>query len=124
MSVKVWYPVRDLEAGRAFYTRTLGFGESYVDGEGGWATLARGPMEIVLVESAPGQDGGVATIDVHDVKAEAERLRSAGVDVGVVFELHGQVRLLDVYDPDGNRIQLAQLLDGPHTLDEQAPAAR
>jgi hypothetical protein len=25
-----------------------------------------------------------------------------------VFELHGQMRLVDVFDPDGNRIQLAQ----------------
>jgi hypothetical protein len=40
-----------------------------------------------------------------------ERLRAAGVDIGVVVELHGQVRLLDVFDPDGNRIQLAQVLD-------------
>jgi hypothetical protein len=34
----------------------------------------------------------------------------AGVDVGIVFELQGEMRLLDVYDPDGNRIQLAQEL--------------
>ncbi len=111
MSIRVWYPVRDLAAARAFYTGALGFVETYVDEEGGWAGLARGPMELVIVESEPGQDGGVATIDVEDVKAEAERLRAAGAEVGVVFELHGQVRLLDVYDPDGNRIQLAEILD-------------
>jgi hypothetical protein len=29
-----------------------------------------------------------------------------------VFELHGQMRLLDVFDPDGNRIQFAQELSG------------
>jgi hypothetical protein len=51
-------------------------------------------------------------VDVADVKAEAERLRGAGVEVGVVFELHGQIRLLDVFDPDGNRVQLAQSLEG------------
>ena len=28
-----------------------------------------------------------------------------------MLELHGQVRLLDVYDGDGNRIQLTQDLD-------------
>jgi hypothetical protein len=27
-----------------------------------------------------------------------------------VLELHGEVRLLDVFDPDGNRIQLVQEL--------------
>jgi len=41
---------------------------------------------------------------------EQERLREAGIEVGIVFELQGEMRLLDVYDPDGNRIQLAQEL--------------
>ena len=45
------------------------------------------------------------------MKSDAERLRADGVEVGVVFELHGQIRLVDVFDPDGNRIQLAQSLD-------------
>ena len=109
MSVKVWYQVRDLERGRAFYTGTLGFEQVYVDD--GWVGLVRGPMEIAIAVGEPTEDGGVATIDVEDVKAEAERLRSAGVSVGVVLELHGQMRLLDVFDPDGNRVQLAQVLD-------------
>jgi hypothetical protein len=42
------------------------------------------------------------------VRSEAERLRAEGVNVGTVFELHGHVRLLDVYDPDGNRVQLGE----------------
>ena len=45
---------------------------------------------------------------MDEVKAEADRLRAEGVNVGTVLELHGHVRILDVYDPDGNRIQLAQ----------------
>jgi glyoxalase/bleomycin resistance protein/dioxygenase superfamily protein len=52
----------------------------------------------------------VAHVDVADVKAVAEELRQAGVEVGVVFELHGEMRLLDVFDPDGNRLQFAQEL--------------
>jgi catechol 2,3-dioxygenase-like lactoylglutathione lyase family enzyme len=64
-------------------------------------------MEVGLAEGEP-QDGGVASIEVEDVRAEAERLRAEGIDIGVVFELHGEVRLLDVFDPDGNRVQLAQ----------------
>jgi predicted enzyme related to lactoylglutathione lyase len=66
-------------------------------------------MEIALAEGEP-EDGGVAHVDVEDVKAEAQRLREAGVQVGVVLELHDELRILDVFDPDGNRIQLAQLL--------------
>ena len=106
----VWYRVRDLQAGRAFYTNKLGFTETYVDADGSWAKLERGGMEIGLAEGAPGEDGGVAHVDVEDVRSVAEELRGAGVEVGVVFELHGEMRLLDVYDPDGNRIQFAEEL--------------
>jgi catechol 2,3-dioxygenase-like lactoylglutathione lyase family enzyme len=105
----VWYHVRDLDAGRAFYTGRLGFDERYFDDEGRWAKLERGATEIALAEGDP-EEGGVAHVDVEDVKAEAERLRGEGIEVGVVFELHGHVRLVDVFDPDGNRIQLAQEL--------------
>jgi len=58
------------------------------------------------------EEGGVATIDVDDVKAEADRLRGEDVEVGTVLELHQEVRLLDIYDPDGNRLQLVQELRG------------
>jgi catechol 2,3-dioxygenase-like lactoylglutathione lyase family enzyme len=109
VTVKVWYHVRDLEAARRFYAGTLGFGVEHVDE--GWVELAHGEMRIGLAEGDPSEEGGVATIDVSDVKAEADRLRAQGVEVGVVLELHGQVRLLDVFDPEGNRIQLAQVLD-------------
>jgi catechol 2,3-dioxygenase-like lactoylglutathione lyase family enzyme len=106
----VWYHVRDLDEARRFYRDALGFVETYFDAQARWAKLSRGEMEIALAEGEPQQDGGVAHVDVEDVKAEAERLRSAGIDIGVVVELHGEMRLLDVFDPDGNRVQLAQEL--------------
>jgi catechol 2,3-dioxygenase-like lactoylglutathione lyase family enzyme len=104
----VWYRVRDLHAARAFDRDTLGFVETYVDFHTRWARLVRGRMEIGLAEGEPEDDTGVATIDVEDVKGERERLAAQGVRTGLVFELHGEMRLLDVYDPDGNRIQLAE----------------
>ncbi len=107
----VWYRVRDLDAGRCFYRDMLGFEEVFVDFDDGWSRLRHGPMEIALAEGEPDDSGGVAHVDVDDVKGEADRLRESGVEVGVVFELHGQIRLVDVFDPDGNRIQLAQSLD-------------
>jgi catechol 2,3-dioxygenase-like lactoylglutathione lyase family enzyme len=106
----VWYHVRDLDEGRRFYRELLGFEEVGLDLEERWSTLKRGEMEIGLAEGEPGDDAGVAYVDVTDLKAEAERLREAGVEVGIVLELTGEMRLLDVYDPDGNRIQLAQEL--------------
>ncbi len=106
----VWYHVRDLEAGRAFYKDKLGFEETYVDADGTWAKLERNGMEIGLAEGEPQEDSGVAHVDVDDVKVVAEELRNDGVEVGVVFELHGAMRLVDVFDPDGNRVQFAQEL--------------
>jgi len=106
----VWYHVRNLDAGRAFYRDTLGFTETFLDADARWAKLERGAMEIALAEGEPEEDGGVAHVDVPDVKATADQLREAGVKIGVVFELHGAMRLLDVFDPDGNRVQLAQEL--------------
>jgi catechol 2,3-dioxygenase-like lactoylglutathione lyase family enzyme len=106
----VWYRVRDLDAGRAFFRDVLGFEEIFVDFDDGWSRLKHGEMEIALAVGDPAESSGVAHVDVEDVKGEAEKLRAAGVEVGVVFELHGQIRLVDVFDPDGNRIQLAQSL--------------
>ena len=104
----VWYHVRNLDVGRAFYRDKLGFTETFVDADERWAKLERGGTEIGLAEGEPQEDGGVAHVDVPDVKAAAEELRSGGVEVGVVLELHGEMRLLDVFDPDGNRVQLAE----------------
>jgi catechol 2,3-dioxygenase-like lactoylglutathione lyase family enzyme len=107
--VSVWYRVRDLDAARAFYTGKLEFTETYVDQETRWARLERNGMEVELVEGEP-EDGGVAAVDVPDLKAEAERLRGENVQIGVVVELHDQIRLLDVFDQDGNRLQFTEEL--------------
>ncbi|HEY5660456.1 MAG TPA: VOC family protein [Gaiellaceae bacterium] len=104
----VWYHVRDLDAARAFYRDKLGFTETFFDEEADWSKLERNGMEIGLAQGEPDAEGGVAHVDVTDVKAVADELRDAGVEVGVVFELHGEMRLLDVFDPDGNRLQFAQ----------------
>jgi catechol 2,3-dioxygenase-like lactoylglutathione lyase family enzyme len=106
-AVRVWYHVRDLDAARAFYTQTLGFEEIFLNEEDRWAKLERGDMRIALTQGEP-HEGGVAAVDVEDVRAEAERLRNEGAEVGVVLEIHNEVRLLDIYDPDGNRIQLVE----------------
>ena len=108
---RVVYLVHDFDLGRDFYKRVLGFEETFVDFDENWATLRHGAMEIVITQGDPNPAGGVAMIDVDDIKAEAERLRGEKVDVGTVVELGGQMRIVDVFDPDGNRIQLAQPLE-------------
>jgi catechol 2,3-dioxygenase-like lactoylglutathione lyase family enzyme len=109
MAPTVWYHVRNLDEGRRFYQDVLGFEELAVDFDARWSELRRGEIEIGLSEREPAENG-VAHVDVDNVKGEAERLREAGVEVGIVLELTGEMRLLDVFDPDGNRIQLAEEL--------------
>ena len=109
MAPTVWYHVRNLDEGRRFYQNVLGFEELAVDFDARWSELRRGEMEVGLAEGEP-SGNGVAYVDVGDLRQEAERLREAGVEVGIVLELTGEMRLLDVYDPDGNRIQLAEEL--------------
>jgi catechol 2,3-dioxygenase-like lactoylglutathione lyase family enzyme len=106
---RVWYFVREFDRGRDFYKRHLGFEETYVDWDDRWAKLERGTMRIALGEGEP-TEGGVAMVDVEDVKVTASALRAAGVDVGTVVDIAGEMRIVDVFDPDGNRIQLAQQL--------------
>jgi catechol 2,3-dioxygenase-like lactoylglutathione lyase family enzyme len=106
---RVWYQVRNLEDARAFYTGKLGFTETYAD-EDGWVKLEHGTMRIALAEGDPVQNGPVASVDVKDVKAEADRLRGEQVEIGTVLELHDELRVVDVFDPDGNRLQLVEPL--------------
>ena len=108
--MSIWYRVRDLEAARTFYCGKLGFDEAYVDEDDRWARLTRGNVEVAIAEGEPEEEEAVLTLDVGDVKAEAERLRAAGVEVGTVVEITGTIRLLDVFDLDGNRLQLSEEL--------------
>jgi extradiol dioxygenase family protein len=106
----VWYHVRDLDKARDFYVHQLGFTESAHQSDEPWSTLERGDTMVGLAEGEPRAEGAVAHVDVDDVKDLAEQLRAGGVDIGVVVELHGEMRLLDVFDLDGNRLQFAQEL--------------
>ncbi len=106
----IWYHVRDLPAARDFYTSKLGFRICSFDDAERWAMLERDACTIGIAEGEPQKDGAVAHVDVTDMKQVADELRDKGVDVGVVLELHGEMRLLDVYDPDGNRLQFAEEL--------------
>ena len=102
----IWYRVRDLDAARAFYAGPLGFTVDELAED--FVRLSRGRTVIGLAPGEPEAEGGVAMIDVDDIKADAERLRKQGVDVGVVLELRDAMRIVDVFDPDGNRIQLGE----------------
>ena len=105
---RIWYRVSDLGAARAFYTGKLGFTET--DADGTWVELERGDTQITLEQGEPVPEGPVASVDVADVKAEADHLRDEQVEIGTVLELSDEIRIVDVFDPDGNRLQLVEQL--------------
>ena len=107
--MSIWFAVRNLDSTAAFYEEAFGFEEVYRDQEGRWVRLVRDGVEVELAEEEEGGETDlVLMLEVDDVKAEAERLRAAGVQVGTVVEIPSTIRLLDVFDPEGNRIQLTQ----------------
>ena len=68
---RVWYLVRDFDRGRDFYKRLLGFDETFVDWDDKWSKLEHGAMRIALAEGEPTMGGGVAAVDVDDIKSAA-----------------------------------------------------
>lgn len=113
----VWYNVSDLGRAKKFYGETLGLPVSMVSDEAGWAeyghphqshlavNLWRGPEPI-----PPALGGATATFTCDDVRGSIERLRAKGVRCEEVEEVAGMVILAGFFDPDGNRLQLAQSL--------------
>ena len=109
--MRIWYRVADLDAARAFYRDVLGFTETFVDEQERWASLDRGTTEIARRReptSRRTRRGRSRPSTSTTSRPSASGSPSAGVEVGTVLELHGAMRLVDVFDPDGNRIQLAE----------------
>ena len=113
----VWYNVSDLERAKKFYGETLGLPVAMVIDEAGWAeygyphqahlavNLWRGPEPM-----PPVLGGATATFTCDDVRASIARLKAKGVRCEDIEEVPGFVILAGFFDPDGNRLQLAQSL--------------
>ena len=110
--------VRDLEASSAFYRdvvglhfklRDAGYAE-FVTGETRFGLLDRTrASDLIRREPTEGGPAGEVLFLVHDVDAEAERLRGLGVEFlsGPVDRPWGH-RTLHLLDPDGFVVELAQ----------------
>jgi len=104
------YSVRDVPRARAFYTEVLGlvpgdsFGDHWVEFDVGNVTFGIGNGEPLGFE--PGSSTGAA-FEVDDMHSTRERLKSAGVEVGEVYEFPACVTCF-ARDPEGNRFALHQ----------------
>jgi predicted enzyme related to lactoylglutathione lyase len=118
--VSIRYIVDDVAASIAFYEEHLGFAIEQ-DARPAFASVTRGALRLLL--SGPGSSGARAMPDgrrpvaggwnrilllVPDLKAEVERLKSAGLAFrnDIIAGVGGSQILLE--DPSGNVIELFQ----------------
>jgi len=111
----VWYYVSNWERAKRFYGETLGLPVAFVDEKGGWIEYGHALPHLAINRwdnpaGMPVNGGAVAVLTCPDVRATIERLRTKGVRCDEVEEIPGMVILGTFYDPDGNRLQLAQSL--------------
>ncbi len=110
----VWYPVRDWEAVKHFYREVLGLAQINCNDDAGWAAYATGGPPLFLVrrpELAGLPGGAVVTFQSPDVEELRDRLAAAGVEVEGVLQSHGNLLIMTFYDPDGNRLEAAQIIE-------------
>jgi predicted enzyme related to lactoylglutathione lyase len=108
-----WYRVSDMNAAKKFYGEVLGLKKTF-DMEG-WCEFsnAEGAASIGLNQLREGDDerGATVVLRVDDLTRVQKELSAKGVKFeGEVQEVPGVVRLATFRDPEGNRLQLCQVL--------------
>jgi catechol 2,3-dioxygenase-like lactoylglutathione lyase family enzyme len=123
-TVQVRYIVNDIDAAVDFYCKHLGFTEQMRPAPI-FAMLTRGDLRLVLSKPVGGQNSGGSstladgrtpepggwnrfTVEVDDIEAAVERMRSAGVTFrGDIIKGTGGNQAL-AEDPSGNPIEIFQ----------------
>lgn len=116
-----WYSAKNLDETRKFYTDVLGLDKTFE--MQGWAEFGKakkgapgGVAEGATIGISTGpnsgkEPGATVVLKVHNVEAERKRLESRGVIFdGPTEEVMGAVRIAAFRDPNGNRLQLCQVL--------------
>jgi CreA protein len=116
-----WYSAKDIDKTRNFYTEVLGLDKTFE--MQGWAEFGKakkgapvGAADGATIGISTGPNSGKETgatvvLKVGDVEIERKRLESRGVKFeGNTEEVGGAVRIATFRDPDGNRLQLCQVL--------------
>ncbi len=115
----VSFEVVDWERAKKFYGEMLGL-PVHLDagkevgwcefGEHGKTTLA---ISLWRESMPPPREGGATPVfAVDDAHKAIEELRKRGVKCDDVVTIPGMVSFANVYDPEGNRFQIAQSLAG------------
>lgn len=109
----VGYPVTDLERARDFYERVLGLEctlDHPIDESTRWIEYDVGASALAISNAWPpsGQSGPGAALEVEDIDAAVERLRSEGVTFKTEVMASPSCRFVGIADPDGNDLTIHQ----------------
>jgi catechol 2,3-dioxygenase len=108
--------VRDAQASKEFYVRTLGLKVAYDDRDHGAVFLSFGTQhhDLALFQRATGEAPDPAQPGLHhtawqvasfdDLQAAHHELRELGIAVDAIG--HNVTRSIYFHDPDGNRVEL------------------
>ena len=117
--IVAWYAVSDLERAKKFYGDVLGMKKTFE--MQGWAEFghAEGAASVGLNAAPRGEDapkpgadsGATVVLRVDDIEKKERELTARGVRFeGQIEEVPGVVKIATFRDPDGNRLQLCQVL--------------
>jgi predicted enzyme related to lactoylglutathione lyase len=110
-------PVADFDAALAWYERFMGKPPDFFphEREAVWQVTDSG--WIYIVEDADRAGGGLMTFMVDDLEALRADIARRGVEVGEInWVVPGEARSAWLTDPEGNRIQLAEVPGGDSGL--------
>ena len=107
--------VSDMKASITWYQDVLGFKLLYQLEEMGWCELASPVAQVSVglsqVEKPEVKGGATLTFGVVDIEAARRRMEAKKVRFdGPTYVIEGMVKLATFYDPDGNKLMLAQSL--------------
>jgi catechol 2,3-dioxygenase-like lactoylglutathione lyase family enzyme len=100
--------VADIEAGRAWYERLFGRPPDLIpnDHEAAWQLTGSG--WVYIDGGRDGSGSGLLTLLVDDLDELLAGMLARGLDAGPVETWANGLRRVELSDPDGNTIQLAQ----------------
>lgn len=112
-----WIAVRDWEAALDFYTKTAGFTVLEKSVEYKWAELSgEGGQRLGIAQVGPESmiqpgTGGIITVTVDNLETAIDVFQSKGAKLlGKIEEIPGHVKIQTFADPEGNFLQLVELL--------------
>ena len=111
----VQFNVTNWDQAKAFYAEKIGLPVSFDMGtEVGWCEFGQQGQTTLAInlwrdgEKPAGGGGATPVFDVDDCVAAVAELRSRGVKCDDAVAIPGMVTYANVYDPEGNRFQIAQ----------------